>query len=437
MKLSKEEISLIIQEGEGYRIEFKERLTNLDREMVAFANASGGRIFMGITDDGVIIGIDITNELKSQIQDIANNCDPSVKILLNTFENILIIEVREGTDKPYKCAQGFFNRLGPNAQKMARNDIVEFLKSEGKIRFDELINSHFITEDFSEEKLRFYLQKAQISIVLPLPQIIRNLGIGETDGNQIIYNNTSILFFSKNLSDHYFHTAVTCVLYKGIGKTNILDRKDFNNDIIESINDTMVFLKQHLKLRYEFDGSVERHEIPELPYEALREALVNAVIHRDYFQKGANVMVELFDDRLEITSPGGLPKGLKIEEFGTRSLLRNPNIANFMQRIGAIEKMGTGIQRIQDMIKEANLRPVTYQFSDFVAATFFRGNNLEKTREKILGIIEANPAISGQEMSDLLGLSAKGVEWQLRKLRLSGAIRRIGADKGGHWEVLP
>jgi ATP-dependent DNA helicase RecG len=158
--------------------------------MVAFANASGGRIFIGVTDDGVIKGIDVTNELKSQMQDMANNCNPPVKILLKTFENILNIEVSEGTYKPYKCASGVFNHLGPNAQKMTHNDIVDFLKSEGIIRFDELINSHFTTEDFSEEKLRFYLQKAHISIILPLPQIIRNLGIEETLDNQVIYNNT-------------------------------------------------------------------------------------------------------------------------------------------------------------------------------------------------------------------------------------------------------
>jgi len=154
MMHSGEEFQLILQEGEGYRIEFKERLSNLDREFVAFANASGGRVFIGITDEGEIKGINITNDLKSQIQDIANNCDPPVKILINSFQNILIIEVREGTDKPYKCASGFYNRIGPNAQKMSRTDIVEFLKFEGKIRFDELINGqHKFSWGFRRYKL--------------------------------------------------------------------------------------------------------------------------------------------------------------------------------------------------------------------------------------------------------------------------------------------
>jgi len=95
----------------------------------------------------------------------------------------------------------------------------------------------------------------------------------------------------------------------------------------------MLYLKQHLNVRYEFDGAAARKEIPEIPHATLREAVINAVIHRDYFEKGANVIVEIFDDRVEITSPGGLPKGLKMEDFGSVSLLRNPNIANLMQRI--------------------------------------------------------------------------------------------------------
>jgi len=141
--MNKDELQLILEEGEGYRIEFKESMTNIDKELVAFANSSGGRIFLGITDDKEIKGVKITNKLKSQIQDIANNCQPPIKIIFEEVENILIINVREGEDKPYRCASGFYTRVGPNSQKLNRNDIIEFFKAEGKIRFDELINSRF------------------------------------------------------------------------------------------------------------------------------------------------------------------------------------------------------------------------------------------------------------------------------------------------------
>jgi ATP-dependent DNA helicase RecG len=203
-------------------------------------------------------------------------------------------------------------------------------------------------------------------------EMLKNLHAAEIQLNICYYYNTAVLFFAKNLDRHFFHTCVTCALYKGLSKVTILDRKDFNGDIIDSIDQAMIFLKRHLNLRYEFDGFPARKEIPEIPYEALREGVINAVIHRDYFEKGANVMVEIFDDRVEIANPGGLPRGLRIENFGKESILRNPNIANLMQRIEYIEKMGTGILRMQKLLADAGLPPLRYELSGFVRAIFYR-----------------------------------------------------------------
>ena len=370
--MTAEELALVLSEGEGYRIEFKEQMSNLDQEMVAFANASGGFIYLGITDDRTIKGFRADNRTRSQIQDIAHNCDPPVRIIMEDFQSILIVEVREGGDKPYRCASGFFNRTGPNSQKMNRDEIVEFVKAEGKVRFDELIHRDFSDADFDEQKFQLFLKLAGISPVLDSRHILKNFHAIDIQQGQNLYSNTAVLFFASNLADHYFHTCVTCALYKGKDKVTVLDRKDFNRDIVDNIDEAMIYLKQRLNLRYEFDGSPARKEIPEIPYEALREAVINAVIHRDYFEKGANVMVEILDDRVEITSPGGLPKGLKPVDFGTVSLLRNPNIANLMQRIDYIEKMGTGIRRMQNLLKEAGLAPLRYEFSGFVRAVFSR-----------------------------------------------------------------
>jgi len=150
--MERKELEIILTEGEGYRVEFKESIGGLEKELVAFANSSGGKIFLGITDDGKIKGIRITNELKSRIQDIANNCRPMIKILLKEVNNLLIINVREGEDKPYECSSGFYKRIGSNSQKMTRDEIIGFFKSEGKIRFDELIESKFnYPKDFDKE----------------------------------------------------------------------------------------------------------------------------------------------------------------------------------------------------------------------------------------------------------------------------------------------
>jgi ATP-dependent DNA helicase RecG len=106
--MTEKELTHILEQGEGYRIEFKEQLAGLDKEMVAFANASGGFIYLGINDKNQVIGIEADNKLLSQVQDIAQNCDPPVKIIPRKHKNILIIEVREGLDKPYRCSTGFY-----------------------------------------------------------------------------------------------------------------------------------------------------------------------------------------------------------------------------------------------------------------------------------------------------------------------------------------
>lgn len=348
--MNKEELQLILQEGEGYHIEFKEQCSSLAREMVAFSNASGGRIFVGVSDGKQIPGIEITNKLKSQVQDTARNCDPSIEIVIEPFENILIISVLEGKEKPYRCSAGFFIRVGPNSQKLTRDQILDFIQHEGLIRWDEQEYRDFSTEKvFSEKLFKTYLKRAGISSSLPTVDILANLHAASVSGKEFTLTNTGFLFFGELPELASTHTGITCALYKGTDKVHVLDRKDFDEDIISNIDNAILFLKRQINLRYEIGpDSLARKEIPEIPYDALREAVINAAEHRDYTEKGARVMVEVFDDRVEISNPGALPHSLKEKDFGKRSVLRNPNIAGMLHRIHYIEKLGTGIRKIRN-----------------------------------------------------------------------------------------
>ena len=126
------ELELLLQEGESYFTEFKEGISSsLSRELVAFANASGGRILIGVDDTGTIKGTDTGNTARSRIQDIANNCQPRIPISISILSGIFVVQVPEGKDKPYHCADGFFIRMGANAQKMTRDEIADFLQAEG------------------------------------------------------------------------------------------------------------------------------------------------------------------------------------------------------------------------------------------------------------------------------------------------------------------
>ena len=419
-----DELRLILEEGEGYRIEFKEGLSNLDREMTAFANSGGGRVFLGITDDKQVKGIRITNRLKSEIQDTARNCDPPVKVLFDVSGSVLIVNVREGTDKPYRCASGFYTRVGPSSQKMRRDEIVEFFRTEGKIRWDDLINLKFdYRKHFDPRKLDRFLHLAGISRVTNIPAILVNLGVAEKQEGKVIFNNAGILFFARHLDDVYRHTAVTCALYKGREKVDVLDRKDYNEDIVSNVDLTMNFLKQYIPVRYEMTGEPQRREIPEIPFEALREAVINAVCHRDYFERGSNVMVEMFDDRIEITSFGGLPRGMKPSDLGKKSVLRNPTLAGLLNRIHYIEKMGTGIRKIRLALRSAHVPQVRFECTGFFTAVFPRPGAARRTVAD-----EAGGAISGATNGAVFGAVFGAVKPSTlhRVMRILGALRETG-----------
>jgi len=138
--MSEKELEQLISQGEGYFTEFKRKLnTDFKRELVAFANASGGRILLGVEDNGVICGLTIDNELRSRIQAEAQHCDPPVRISLEQVGRVLVVSVPEGDEKPYRSTEGFYLRVGPNAQKMTTRQIREFMESEGLVRFDEAV----------------------------------------------------------------------------------------------------------------------------------------------------------------------------------------------------------------------------------------------------------------------------------------------------------
>jgi len=165
-------------------------------------------------------------------------------------------------------------------------------------------------------------------------------------------------------------------------------------------------------------------------------------------------MVEIFDNKVSISNPGGLPKSLPIEKFGSRSILRNPIIASLLHRAGHIEKMGTGIGRIKDTLKNAENPEPLFEYDSFFTVTFYRNfesskeqgsekssptgseKSSEKSSEKIIEIIKNNPSISAKMISEKLGLSSRAVEKQISKLKSDKRIERVGPAKGGYWEVI-
>jgi ATP-dependent DNA helicase RecG len=267
--LNQHNIDKIAELGEGQFIEFKESFDkSLQKEIVAFANASGGAIYLGITDNGILKGFDISNRLKSQIQDIAYNCDPSIIINLIEKDHILVIEVPEGKNKPYSCSSGFFMRMGANSQKMTRNEILSLAIKSGKVRFDEQICPNFDWKDFDDEKFTYYLKLAGISYNLPKEEILRNLRIMTNEG----FTNAGTLYFAKEPYKYVISSKIRCIHFNDDERIDILDKKEVDRGIIGNIEFAEAYLKERVPVRFEIK-ELRRKEFPEYPLEAYREAI--------------------------------------------------------------------------------------------------------------------------------------------------------------------
>ncbi|MDP2926219.1 MAG: helix-turn-helix domain-containing protein [Nanoarchaeota archaeon] len=454
--MDKKEFEFLLKSGEGINLEFKESFDskNIAKSIVAFANSEGGRILLGVNDKCQVKGINITNKLKSEIQDIARNCDPEIKIVLETYENVLIIHVEEGKNKPYRCSQGFSIREGSSSQKLSTDEIREFFNKERKIIFDEKINPDFTFKNgFDKKKFNAFIEKAKIIRTIPDKEILKNIGVLSENGED--FKNAGALFFCDDIEKFLPHAIITCVLYKGLDKVYIIDKKDFHSDILTNYNEALNYFYKNLRLVYKIEGFGPRKEILELPDEALKEALINAIAHRDYNERGARIQVDIFDDRVEISNPGGLI--IKEEEFGKRSLSRNPLIFGLLQRLDLVEKVGSGIKRIKDSMKRLGLKPPKFEFGKFFAIVLYRptkedlgrfaGENApqktpQKTpqkptelEQKILNLIRNKPAMPRSEIAKELSIADDTVKEYLAKLKIKGFLKRIGADRGGYWEV--
>lgn len=458
--MDKKEVNIILKEGEGYKIEFKESISGLEKELAAFANASGGKIFLGVTDDGKIKGIKITNELKSRIQDVANNCRPGIKIFLERFDEILIIIVREGEDKPYECSSGFYKRIGPNSQKMTRNEILDFFKSEGKIRFDELIEPKFnYPKDFDKKRLMTFLKLAELSKSIATETILVNLDVAEKQEGRLYFNNSGVLFFAKAPQRFIPWSVYTVALFKDRAGVDIIDRKELEGSLFEIVEEVMKFVRLYAKVAYRFTGKPRRENVYEYPFEAIREAVINSVMHKNYFEHGHNNILRFLPDRIRIENYWQKPPNFVL---GKTVFRRNHIIADLFARIHFGEKMGTGFERIKEVCKKENAPFPEIEFNENYFNVTFRQSNeylklageiklegvtekvIEKVRERvtenqkrILEEITKNRYITIKRLSESIGISERKTQENINKLKGKRLLKRVGPDKGGYWEVLP
>jgi len=236
--------------------------------------------------------------------------------------------------------------------------------------------------------------------------------------------------------------VVRCIAFEGETKTQIIDDKVFGGPLMKQYGQAMQWLKNKLDVRYEIEGSGPRKEIWEVPETALKEAIINALCHRDYYDKGAKITIELFKDRVEISNPGGLSSAISPADFGTKSHSRNPLIFGLFVRIHMVEQVGSGIGRIRDLMKSAKLPHPEFKTEGMFSVVLHRtveetvGETVEEASEIILNAMRNNPKVTAKDLETLTDLTRRGVEYHIDKLKKEKRIRRVGFTKGGSWELL-
>lgn len=260
--------------------------------------------------------------------------------------------------------------------------------------------------------------------------------------------------FAGNINSVIPYSEIILLAFKGKDKRNIYDRKDVRDDLFTQLKESVAFLKKHLNIRSEIK-EFDRKDIYEMPLDALREALVNAIVHRDYSMRGTSIYVEIYDDRVVIVNPGGLPSGITKANFGKESIRRNLIIADLFHRMGKVERMGSGIGKMRDFMKDAGLKAPVFESENFFRAIFFRDpqyslkqstdgkmgqKTVQKTtlkQEAILSYLRGNPRAGRDELAqNIKGITESGIKYNLKVLQEKGFLKRVGPDKGGHWEVL-
>jgi len=495
----KQNIKDHILAGEGLLTEFKESFDkSLIEEVCAFANSSGGRVILGVTDSGHIKGIDTSNKMRSRIQDTLRRINPGLDITLSVEDNTIVVDVPDGADKPYSCPRGFFKRMGPNTQKLDRNEIIQFIQSEGHIRFEKLIHQTASFErDFDKAAFERFLKLSTITPAIDYRDILKNSEFLAADGRM---TNLGVLFFAKDIEFLLQECVIRCILFRGTHNVDIIDDKTYHRGLIDNVDDALAFIQRHTNEEIRIEGEATQSEkIPDYPQMMLREGIVNAVCHRDYFDKSSQLVISVFSDRVLISSPGGLIRGIKPADLGKKSITRNPLITNNFRHIRYAERAGTGIERMRKMAKNHKRKVrMELKYDSCFDVTFYkekknkrtlkvvplapvkkRGGFLEEARkydyyngsgasniQSIFGVnanlfrsifgvkiedfrsifgvnaletawyIYESPTITARELASKLPVSKRTIENYLSKLKKAGHIKRVGSDKTGYWEVV-
>ena len=398
--------------GESKNIEYKITLPDKSEKymktIVAFANTQGGKLIVGV-DDKTHQVVGVENDILFQVMDgianaVSDSCVPQIipDIEPQTVngKTVIIVSVEAGKNRPYYLKSkgkemGTYIRVAGTSRQAFPEKIKELEMEGARISWDELTCVGYPVLEETVEKLcqdieRFREKGGMAERSVKKEQLINWKILKQSEGRLVATNAYALL-----TSDYFPFSKTQCAVFKGTDRSVFLDKREFTGPIYLQIEDAVDFVLRNIRLGATIDGLV-RKEKYELPPEAIREMIINAHCHRNLLDESC-IQVAVYDDRLEVTSPGGLYNGLTYEEIMSgHSKIRNKGIANIFGQMGLVEAWGSGIKRILHAAEEYELpEPIFQEFDNMFRVELFRkplnaiqenenvGETSEKHRRKI------------------------------------------------------
>ena len=434
-------IKEIINNGESQSVEFKSSFQkDVIETIVAFANTKGGKIYIGITDGKKISGVHVSEEtVQNYINTIKQNTTPTVipdvEIIEVDNKKILVIDVLEYPIKPIAYKGRFYKRRQNSNHLMTPVEISDAHIKMMNSSWDFYQDPYHTLNDISEDKVKKFMKMAKIDdsvqTILNKFELVKDNSI--TFGCYLLFTN----------NDKAIMTSIE--LGRFASETIIKDGYSIYGDLFSEIEQVMDFVYKHTNKAYIISGAPQRKERWDYPMDAIREIVINMIVHRDYRSSGHSV-VKIFDDRIEFFNYGTLPPDLSIENIKSghyKSIPRNLQIANIFKEAEIIEKYGSGIKRIIESFKAYGLaEPVFEEMQGGFHVVVYKNDvtNQNKTSAKlanessvkssvkILELMEREPTITIPLLSLEIGITQRAVEKQIAKLQKEGLVKRIGPD---------
>lgn len=454
-------IQELISKGESKTVEFKMELpkgNGLASTVCAFANRAGGYLLIGVNDNGEISGVDddvasaYLEKIPNMIHDIIY---PMLLPEIYTYNvdgrKVVVVQIYPGNNTPYYIREkgkihGTYMRVGRTNKQADEGMIKELERQKINRSFDEDIHDEISEKNMtrlSDVLQEVFEQKITTEKLYNL-QMIQRIG----DMNYLTNAGAVILGVKSN-------ARIRCARFAGESIVDFIDKKDYEGDMFTVFDNTLAFIKNHINHSGIISGSgMRRKDIYEIPEEVIREGVVNALIHRDYSIQGADIKIAVFDTKIEITSPGGLPKSLSVEEiYAGRSEIRNPAIAGLLLKSGYVEQWGSGIPRIREICHEAGLQePIIDEKGLFVMLTIYRkvnknliegrydmkvskSSSVKEEKDLIYDLLAEEGHVTVKELSAELNMTDASVQRRLKALQDEKRIRRVGSKKTGYWKV--